>query len=141
MDTSKQSILESLNAAIRHNEGVIVTYLAAGEKEEHTFLMFPKQILEGGRHTYVQGWSAHQPTRIRLFRARSSPSGQIRKFRLDRILSVETRPVRNRSPKGYVRDKIRRKGIVRGLWGVFLDLLVVGFLVAMIYALFVKFLR
>ena len=75
-------------------------------------LLFPKQIIESGRHTYVQGWSAHQPTRIRLLRGRSSPSGQVRQFRIDRILSVEPRPVRDRSPTGYVKDKIRRKGIV-----------------------------
>ena len=139
MDTSKKSILESLNAAIRRNEGVIITYLAAGKDEEHAFLLFPKQILESGRHTYVQGWSAHQPKRIRLFRGRCSPSGQIRQFRLDRILSIEPRPVRDRSPTGYAKDKIRRKGIVGGIWGMFLDLLVVGFVIAMIYALFVKF--
>ena len=141
MDTSKESILESLKAALRRNEGVIVTYLAAGKDEEHAFLLFPKQILESGRHTYVQGWSAHQPTRIRLVRARSSPSGQTRKFRLDRILSVEPRPLRNRSPTGYVKDKIRRKGIVGGIWRIFLDLLVVVFVIAMIYSLFVKFFR
>ena len=139
MDTSTQSILESLNAAIRRSEGVIITYLAAGKDEEHAFLLFPREILESGHHTYVQGWSAHQPTRIRLLRARFSPSGQIRQFRLDRILSVEPRPVRNRSPAGYVKDKIRRKGIVGGIWGMFLDLLVVGFVIAMIYSLFVKF--
>jgi len=139
MDTSTQSILESLNAAIRRSEGVIITYLAAGKDEEHAFLLFPREILESGHHTYVQGWSAHQPTRIRLLRARFSPSGQIRQFRLDRILSVEPRPVRNRSPAGYVKDKIRRKGLVGGIWGMFLDLLVVGFVIAMIYSLFVKF--
>jgi len=139
MDTSKKSILESLNAAIRRNEGVIIKYLAAGKDEGHAFLLFPKQILESSRHTYVQGWSAHQPKRIRLLRGRSSPSGQIRQFRLDRILSIEPRPVRDRSPTGYVKDKIRRKGIVGGIWGMFLDLLVVGFVIAMIYALFVKF--
>jgi len=139
MDTSTQSILESLNAAIRRSEGVIITYLASGKDEDHAFLLFPKQILESDRHTYVQGWSAHQPTRIRLLRGRSSPSGQIRQFRLDRILSVEPRPVRDRSPTGYVKDKIRRKGIVGGIWGMFLDLLVVGFVIAMIYSLFGKF--
>lgn len=138
MDTPTQSVLQSLNAAIRRKEGVIVTYLAAGKEEEHAFLLFPKQILESGCHTYVQGWSAHQPTRIRLFRGRSWPSGQIRKFRLDRILSVEPRPVRDQSSAGYVKDKIRRKGIVGGIWGIFLDLLVVGFVIALIYSLFVK---
>ena len=139
MDTSTQSILENLDTAIRRNEGVIITYLAAEKDEDHAFLLFPKQILESGRHTYVQGWSTHQPTRIRLLRGRSSPSGQIRQFRLDRILSVEPRPVRDWSPTGYVKDKIRRKGIVGGIWGMFLDLLVVGFVIAMIYSLFVKF--
>ena len=97
------------NAAIRRNEGVIITYLAAGKDDEHAFLLFPKQIIESGRHTYVQGWSAHQPTRIRLLRGRSSPSGQVRQFRIDRILSVEPRPVRDRSPTGYVKDKIHTK--------------------------------
>lgn len=131
--------MENLDAAIRRNEGVIITYFAAGKGEEHAFLLFPKQILESGRHTYIQGWSAHQPTRIRLLRGRSWPSGQIRQFRLDKILSVEPRPVRDRSPTNYVKDKIRRKGIVGGIRGIFLDLLMVGFGIAMIYALFVKF--
>jgi len=139
MNTSTQFILESLNAAIRRNEGVIITYLAAGKNEDHAFLLFPKQIRESGRHTYVQGWSAHQPTRIRLVKARFSPSGQTRKFRIDRILSVEPRPLRDRSPTSYVKDKIRRKGIVGGIWGIFLDLLVVVFVIALIYSLFVKF--
>lgn len=138
MDTSKQGILESLNVAIRCNEGVIIMYLAAKKDEEHAFLLFPKQILESNCHIYVQGWSAHQPTRIRLLRRHPSPSGQIRQFRLDRILSVEPRPVRDQSPTGYVKDKIRRKGIVGGIWGMFLDLLVVGFVIALIYSLFVK---
>jgi len=138
MDIPEQSILESLNAAIRHSEGVIITYLAAGKDEEHAFLLFQTQILESGRYTYVQGWSAHRPTRTRLLRGRSSQSGQIRQFRLDRILSVEPRPVLDRSPTGYIKDKIRRKGIVGGIWGILLDLLVVGFVVAMIYSLFVK---
>jgi len=139
MDTLKQSILENLNAAVRRNEGVIITYRAAGKDEERAFLLFPKQILESGRYTYVQGWSAHQPTRIRLWRGRASPSGQFRQFRIDRILSVELRAVRDRSPRGYVKEKIRRKGIVGGIWGMFLDLLLVGFVIAMIYTLFVKF--
>lgn len=139
MDTSTQSILKNLDVAVRRNEGVIITYLAAEKDEEHAFLLFPKQILESGRHTYIQGWSAHQPTRIRLLRGRSWPSGQIRQFRLDRILSVEPRPVLGRSPTDYVKDKIRRKGIVGGIRGIFLDLLMVGFVIAMIYALFVKF--
>lgn len=134
----KQSILESINAAIRGNEGVIITYRATGKDEEHAFLLFPKQIQESGRHTYVQGWSAHRPTRIRLLRGRFLPSAQIRQFRLDRILSVEPRPVRDWSPGGYIKDKIRHKGIVGGIWGIFLDLLVVGFAIAMIYTLFIK---
>jgi predicted DNA-binding transcriptional regulator YafY len=138
MDTSRRSILESLNAAIQRNEGVIIMYLAAGREEEHAFLLFPKKILESGHHTYVQGWSAHRPTRTRLFRGRSWPSGQVRQFRLDRIRSVEPRPVRDQSPEGYVKDKIRRKGIVGGIWGIFLDLLVVGFVIAMIYSMFIK---
>jgi hypothetical protein len=125
---------------MRDNEGVIIKYCAAGKDEEHAFLLFPKQILKSDYHTYVQGWSAHRPTRFFL-RGRSSPSGQIRQFRLDRILSLEARPVQDWSPAGYIKDKFRRKGIIGGFWGIFLDLLLVAFVIAMICTQFVKLFR
>jgi hypothetical protein len=134
----KRSIIEKLNVARRHNEGVIITYIAAGKDKEHAFLLFPKKIIEKAGYTYAQGWSAHQPMRIHLLRGRSQLSGQIRRFRIDRILSVEPKPVRDRTVTGYFKNKIRRKGIIGGIWGIFLDLLLVGFVIAMIYSCFVK---
>ena len=134
----KRSIIEKLNVARRHNEGVIITYIAAGKDKEHAFLLFPNKIIEKAGYTYAQGWSAHQPMRIHLLRGRSQLSGQIRRFRIDRILSVEPKPVRDRTVTGYFKNKIRRKGIIGGIWGIFLDLLLVGFVIAIIYSCFVK---
>jgi len=136
--SQKRSIIEKLNVARRHNEGVIITYISAGKDKEHTFLLFPKKIIEKGGYTYVQGWSAYQPMRILLLRGCSRLLGQIRQFRIDRILSVEPKPVRDRTVTGYFKSKLQRKGIIGGIWGIFLDLLLVGFAIAMIYLCFVR---
>lgn len=134
-------MLEGLTNAMRSDVGVIITYQASGDDREHAFLLFPKRIFEGGGYTYVMGWSAHQPRSIRLWRRGFAPSGKTRQFRLDRISSVEPRPAPDRSLGAYINAKIRRRGIIGGLWGLFLDFLVLAWIVAMLFALLKYVLR
>ena len=129
------SVLERLTKAMRHNEGVIITYQASGNDRNHAFLLFPRKILEGSGRTYVMGWSAHQPRSIRLWRRAFTPSGKIRRFRLDRISCVEPRPTPTRSLGAYIDAKIRRRGIIGGLWGLFLDLLLLVCIFGLVFAL------
>jgi hypothetical protein len=119
----------------RSDAGVIITYQASGDDREHAFLLFPKKIFERAGHTYAIGWSAHQPRSIRLWRQGFTPSGKIRHFRLDRISSVDSRPIPDHSLGAYVNSKIRRRGIAGGLWRIFLDLLVLAFIVGIFFSL------
>ncbi len=127
--SSEEEILAKLRIAVNQKEGVIVIYRPYRRDREHAFLLFPRSIFERRGYTYVEGWSAHQPTSIVLWRGPFRPSGKRRLFRVDRMVAVEPRKPAHSSITGYVLAKIQRRGIVPGLWGLFLDLLLMVFFV------------
>lgn len=118
------TIQEKLKSAMSQKEGLVIVYRPVKREAEQTFLLFPKRILERSGHTYVEGWSAHQRTSIVLWRGRFQPSGKRRLFRVDRILAVHPRPT-GRSITDHVVGKIQRRGVIPGLWGLFLDLVLI----------------
>jgi hypothetical protein len=65
---------------------------------------------------------------------------RFRNFRLDRIVSVEPGPLPVRSLTGCIGSKIRRRGIIVGLWGLFLDFLVIACVGGLIFAFLVGYL-
>lgn len=126
--------LDHLSQALRDREGVIITYVSEGDPKPHDFLLFPRRIFEGKGFDYVEGWSVHRPRRIKLYRGLRD-TGKVRVFRVDRILAITSREVRPNSLTGYVIGKIRRRGVVLGIWGLFLDLLLLMFFVGMIFSI------
>jgi predicted DNA-binding transcriptional regulator YafY len=124
--------LDRLSQALRDKEGVIITYVSSSDPKPHDFLLFPKRVFERDGFTYVKGWSAHKPRRIMLFRG-FHDSGKLRVFRVDRVLAVTERQPHVYSLSGYVASKIRRRGVIPGVWGLFLDLLLLAFFVGMAF--------
>lgn len=120
--------IERLEQALRNKKGVIITYVSSSDPNSHDFLLFPKRVYERNGCAYVEGWSAHKPRRIRLFRG-FHDSGKFRVFRVDRMLAVTERQPQVLSLTGYVVNKIRRRGVIPGVWGLFFDLLLLAFFV------------
>src|SRR5262245_57549820 len=95
-----------LEEAQRQRVGVLIAYESPGARaqEPTVFLIFPKRLLQLGTHWYVDGWSALYPTWGGPGRAGRGTGGP-RRFRLDRIRSVEPRPERDTSVLGYIDRK------------------------------------
>ena len=132
MEEMTERHLDRLSQALRDKEGVIITYVSSSDPKPHDFLLFPKRVFERDSFTYVEGWSAHRPSRVRLFRG-FHDSGKFRVFRVDRVLTVTERRPQVYSLTGYVVNKIRRRGVIPGVWGVFLDLLLFVFFVGIAF--------
>lgn len=123
--------------AARVRTGVIISYRSADAELAHDFLLFPKRFFGRSGHRYVEGWSAHRPSRIKFGRYAFSwfgGSGMVRAFRLDRIRDVGEREPQAWSIGSYLHRKIVHRGIAGALWGFFLDLCVIAMIVALIVA-------
>lgn len=124
--------IDRIEQALRDKEGVIITYVSSSDPNPHDFLLFPKRVFERNGCAYVEGWSAHKPRRVMLFRG-FHDSGKFRVFRVDRVLAVTDKQPQVFSLTGYVVNKIRRRGVIPGVWGLFLDLLLLAFFVGMAF--------
>lgn len=124
-----------LKQALQERRGVVITYISAGDSRDHDFLLYPKRIFERDGHLYVEGWSAFQPKRIMLIRGSSKGSGKARVFRVDRLVAVGDKSGPDYSLTGYMMRKIRRRGVIPGIWGLFLDFLVLAFFVGLFFSL------
>lgn len=124
--------VQRLTHAMRTSTPVLLTYQGAGHDRPHQFVLYPHRVFGRNGHRYVEGWSRHRPSRIRLQRYRHGDAGSVRRFRLDRLIACEAPPPRPRTPLAYAMAQIRRRGIMMALWGWFLDLCVIGFVVGLV---------
>lgn len=129
MSNMTQEHATRLGRALQDRKGTVITYVSGNDSVSHDFLFYPKRMFERNGYIYVKGWSAHQPRRIMLWRAPFRYSGKVRVFRVDRVLAVTDRRAEDWSLTSYVKRKIRQRGLIPGLWGLFLDLLLFAFLV------------
>jgi hypothetical protein len=127
-------LVELLSQALSNKKGVIITYVSEGDPKPHDFLLFPKRIFERKGFDYVEGWSVHRPKRIKLYRGLHD-TGKVRVFRVDRVLAITNREIRSHSLTSYAIGKVRRRGMVLGIWGLFLDLLLFMFFVGVVFSI------
>ena len=118
----------ALADGIVRQTSVSLRYRAESEQKDFMLLLYPRELYKRGGHLYVDG--------------KSYPSGKFQTLRVDRISEAtlagyfrkkQLSSSQRRSPaRIYWERKTFRRGIIGGAWGVFLDFLVVAFVVGLV---------
>lgn len=110
-----------LAEGIRHRTSVSLRYQAESGQADFMLLLYPRELYRRGGYVYVEG--------------KGYPAGKFQTLRADRILeAIPVDPPGQKaraSHKPAALAKTYRRGVIRGAWGVFLDFLVIAFLISL----------
>jgi hypothetical protein len=106
--------------------------VSESEAGPSNFVLSPSRIFKRNDCAYVEGWSARNPRRIKLY-LELERSAKVRVFQVDRIVNITERKSFPSSLVGYVVNKFFRRGVTTGVWGLLSDLLVLLFFASIVY--------
>jgi len=129
-----QKHVDRLLKAYCDRSNVVITYVSESEPRPSNFILSPSRIFKRNDCAYVEGWSARNPKRIKLY-LELERSAKVRVFQVDRIVNITEKKSFCSSLVGYLVNKFLRRGVTTGVWGLLSDLLVLLFFASMVYQL------